>query len=47
VKDGSVECRLVVKLAVALVLLTLCAGLGACVTTQVRGEYVIAVGTVR
>ena len=46
-RDGSVTYCLLAKLAVTLVLLMLCAVLGACVTTQVRGEYVIAVGTVR
>ena len=46
-KDGSVKYRLLAKLAVLLVLLTLCAAVGACAVTQVRGEYVIAVGTVR
>lgn len=37
------------NLAALFVLLALCAGLGACATTQaqVRGQYDVAVGTVR
>ena len=39
--------RPIAQLTLFLVLLALCAGLGACATTQVRGQYDIAIGTAR
>lgn len=46
-KKDAKKNRLSVKLVMVLVLLALCAVLGACTTTQVHGQYDVVVGTAR